>query len=160
MKKLFYLIPLAIFASCSAPKYTAGINSKEENTLAGANSSTPSINQADESELTASIKAVPTLTEEARQEIKTAYLNMSKSERKELRQLLKKEVKSISQVNKKEMSVAAVQRSGIDHDLKLAAIFGAIGIVALLISGNAFYIIGAIALIIGAVFFIKWLIRQ
>lgn len=160
MKKLFYLISVAILASCSAPKYTASINPKEENMLAGANSSTPSINQAGESELTASIKAVPTLTEEAKQEIKTAYLNMSKSERKELRQLLKKEVKSISQVNKKEMSVTAVQRTGFDHDLKLAAIFGAIGVVALFISGNAFYVIGAIALIIGLVFFIKWLVRQ
>ena len=160
MKKLFYLIPVAIFVSCSAPKYNASINPKEENMLAGANSSTPSINQAGESELTASIKAVPTLTKETKKEIKKAYLNMSKSERKELHQLLKREVKSISQVNKKEMSVTAVQRTGFDHDLKLAAIFGVIGVVALFISGNAFYIIGAIALIIGAVFFIKWLIRQ
>lgn len=48
----------------------------------------------------------------------------------------------------------------MDNDLKLAAIFGAVGIVALIISGDVFYIIGGIALIIGVVFFVKWLVRQ
>jgi hypothetical protein len=33
-------------------------------------------------------------------------------------------------------------------------------LVALLIGGNVFGVIGAISLIIGVVFFVKWLIRQ
>jgi hypothetical protein len=47
----------------------------------------------------------------------------------------------------------------MDHDLKLAAIFGAVGIVGLLITG-VFYYIGAIMLLIGAFFLVKWIIRQ
>ncbi len=47
-----------------------------------------------------------------------------------------------------------------DEDLKLATIFGAVGITGLIIGGNVFNIIGAIALVIGVVFFVKWIIRQ
>ena len=44
----------------------------------------------------------------------------------------------------------------------LAAVFGAVGIVGLIIGTgtNVFSFIGGIALIIGVVFFVKWLVRQ
>jgi uncharacterized membrane protein len=52
--------------------------------------------------------------------------------------------------------------ANMDHDLKLAAIFGAVGVVGILLGGigDFFLIIGGIALLIGVVFFVKWLIRQ
>ncbi|MEI9918741.1 MAG: hypothetical protein WDO14_08050 [Bacteroidota bacterium] len=83
------------------------------------------------------------------------YESMTKQERKEFRREVKKEIKNLL---KKKDNVTASQ--GMDRDLKLAAIFGAVGIVALIINGTVFYIIGGIALIIGIVFFVKWLIRQ
>jgi hypothetical protein len=55
---------------------------------------------------------------------------------------------------------AAEAAAAMDHDLKLAAIFGAVGIVALIIGGDVFWVIGGIALIIGVVFFVLWLSRQ
>jgi F0F1-type ATP synthase assembly protein I len=88
------------------------------------------------------------------------YEEMTKKERKELRRELKKEIKSI--LKKKDNSTNAEAAKGLDRDLKLAAIFGAVGIIGLILGGItvAFAIIGGIALIIGVVFFVKWLIRQ
>ncbi|HEY5691330.1 MAG TPA: hypothetical protein VIS49_07740 [Cyclobacteriaceae bacterium] len=87
--------------------------------------------------------------------IKKTYLQMTKSERRGFRSELKKFIKV-----KKESVKAAKSTNDMDNDLKLAAIFGAVGLVALIISGDVFYIIGGIALIIGVVFFVKWLVRQ
>jgi hypothetical protein len=85
------------------------------------------------------------------------YEDMTKKERRELRNEVKKEIKKI--IKNKDAVTAA---KGIDRDLKLAAIFGAVGIIGLILSGItvAFAIIGGVALIIGVVFFVKWLIRQ
>jgi hypothetical protein len=46
------------------------------------------------------------------------------------------------------------------QDMKLAAIFGAVGIVLLIIGGDVLTIIGAVALLVGLYFFIRWLIHQ
>jgi hypothetical protein len=89
-------------------------------------------------------------------------MNMTKVERKEVAHLLKKEIRSIRKNQKKEMSIASIKSAHLDHDLKLAAIFGSVGIVGLLLgfAGQFFVVIGAIALIIGVVFFVKWLMEQ
>jgi hypothetical protein len=86
------------------------------------------------------------------------YEDMSKKERRDLRHEFKKEIKKI--IKKKDGGNSVESTKALDRDLKLAAIFGAVGIIALIISGEVFYIIGGIALIIGVVFFVKWLIRQ
>jgi hypothetical protein len=169
MRKSIYLIALALLAACSAPKYTASFqhqrNSVDYNAVKTAESASNqmSVTNVETDQLQASIKIEPSISLiEAKKEVKKAYLKMSKSERKEVRQLLKKEIKSIVKNQKKEMSVTATKASGVDHDLKLAAIFGAVGIVGLLLgsAGQFFTVIGAIALIIGVVFFVKWLLRQ
>lgn len=169
MKKILYLIPVALLAACSAPKYTASFQHQEINTgyhpvkAAIGLAADPATTFPEGEVVTASTKAQPTITlAEAKKEVRTAYLKMSKAERKEVRQLLKKEIKSIVKNQKKEMSVTSTNASGLDHDLKLAAIFGAVGIVGLLLgsAGQFFVVIGAISLIIGVVFFVKWLIRQ
>lgn len=50
----------------------------------------------------------------------------------------------------------------LDQDLKMAAVFGTLGIVGLLLSGlgEFFLFIGGLALLAGTFFFIRWLIRQ
>ncbi len=166
MKKNLLLIPFVLFFSCSAPKFAANSTAKDNATVAGSSNGSSKQETAGESVLTASTKATPSLAiEEARAEIKKNYLKLSKEERKEVRQLLKKEIKKMVKVQnseKKEMAVTSTQARGLDHDLRLAAIFGAVGVVGLLLgsAGQFFTIIGAISLIIGTVFFVKWLLEQ
>jgi hypothetical protein len=86
---------------------------------------------------------------------------MSKEEkkafRKEAKAQIKQYVKAAKSGDKTQMAEAS---KALDKDLKLAAIFGAVGIVALLIGGDVFWVIGGIALLIGVVFFVMWLARQ
>jgi hypothetical protein len=169
MKKLIYsLIALAMVA-CSGPKYTASFNN--------VNSTVPYYEATSEApapvkpqELIASTSETPVvLAEEAQtvesttEPLRKTYLQMSKEERKNLRQHLRSEIKSVVKAKKmnKKLGVESAQATqGMDNDLKLAAIFGAVGFVAMLIGGDVFWLIGGIALIIGVVFFVKWLVRQ
>lgn len=158
-------------ASCSAPKYS--YNFDHYNYNAGKKKISGDVNvtkndgpQAIQPELlTAStsnviaIAEVAPIIETKAAPVKKTYVQMTKTERKELRTYLKAEVKN--NIKAKKESVESVSAAkGMDSDLKLAAIFGAVGIVALIISGQVFYIIGGIAMLIGVVFFVKWLIRQ
>ena len=72
----------------------------------------------------------------------------------------KKEIKKIAKKNDVVESTEATK--ALDRDLKLGAIFGAVGVVGLILGGASavFFYIGGIALIIGVVFFVRWLIRQ
>jgi hypothetical protein len=169
MRRFLYLIPVALLAACSSPKYTASFQHQRNNvdyhTVKAVESSSKEVvaKNIEADQFVASTKSEPSISLiEAKKEVKKAYLKMSKSERKEVRQLLKKEIKSIVKNQKKEMSVTSTKASGLDHDLKLAAIFGAVGIVGLLLgsAGQFFVVIGAISLIIGVVFFVKWLLEQ
>jgi predicted deacylase len=86
---------------------------------------------------------------------------MSRAERKEFRKEAKALIKAYIQAKKSGDEVKATEAvMAMDQDLKMAAIFGAVGIVALIIGGDVFWIIGGIALIIGVVFFVLWLSRQ
>ncbi len=87
----------------------------------------------------------------------TNTLRTNKLERKEIRAQWKKEIKPMIVAAKKN---SPNPKAGMDEDLKLAAIFGAVGLVGLIIGGSVFNIIGGIALLIGVVFFVRWLIRQ
>jgi hypothetical protein len=60
-----------------------------------------------------------------------------------------------SNVVKSESSAKA-----LSGDVKLAAIFGVVGLVLLIIGGEVLYILGAVALLIGLYFFIRYLSRQ
>jgi hypothetical protein len=56
--------------------------------------------------------------------------------------------------------VEASSAKYMENDLKLAAIFGGVGLVLLIIGGDVLYVLGAIGLLIGLYFFIRWLMRQ
>ncbi|MBK5279312.1 MAG: hypothetical protein JJE09_10675 [Bacteroidia bacterium] len=169
---LFYLAAVALIASCSAPKYT--YNFDHYNYNAGKKQSQPLKDiLADErpqeiqpemliasatNDMLIETIALP-IAETQATAYKKTYAEMNKVERNVLRSYLKEDVKSKIQ-SKKEGIKSTSSTKGMDGDLKLAAIFGAVGLVALIISGEVFYIIGGIALLIGVVFFVKWLIRQ
>jgi hypothetical protein len=85
---------------------------------------------------------------------------MSKTERKEFRKGLKNEIKSFAKKEvRKDDGVASVKATqAFDALVSLAIIFGGAGIVLIMLANisNVFWIVGAISLVIGAVFFVKW----
>jgi hypothetical protein len=169
MKKLLYIFVVAIVASaCSGPKYTASFNyfNKPSNNQ----TSTKSVAVVEEQtkvvaqpeQLLASTSSTsPVELKATKEEVRKTYIQMTKTERKALRTHLRSDIKSYVKEQKKNLSVESTNStSAMDNDLKLAAIFGAVGVVAMFIGGDVFWIIGGIALIIGVVFFVKWLVRQ
>ncbi|MCA4898602.1 MAG: hypothetical protein ACK5BJ_12840 [Bacteroidota bacterium] len=167
MKYISVVISIVVLASCSSPKYAAHFPSSNVDpnyhTAKVVQVETVPEATTENAVLTASVNtaSVALPAEEVRKQVKDAYAKLSKEQKKEVRQLLKKEIKAIAKSSKKDASATATMaRGGMDHDLKLAAIFGAVGLVGLLIGGNVFTVIGAIAMIIGVVFFVKWLMRQ
>jgi F0F1-type ATP synthase assembly protein I len=168
---LLFLAGVALLASCSAPKYT--YNFDHYNYIAGKKKGAPKTEttasegpQAIQPELlmatsTNSVIEVPEATpivDAKATPVKKTYAQMTKTERKELRAYLKTEVKNSIKAKKENLKSASSNQ--MDEDLKLAVIFGAVGIVGLIIGGDVFYIIGGIAMLIGVVFFVKWVIRQ
>jgi hypothetical protein len=92
-----------------------------------------------------------------------AYKELSRSEKKHLRNELKDYIKNHSKKLKAVDEVASVNATKqLDDDLKLAIIFGAIGITFAILGGinTVFWVIGVIGLIVGLVFFIRWISTQ
>lgn len=164
MKKLIYSLLAFGAVACSSPKYTASFNNVNSTVPYYAAKSVETPAPINPEQLVASTAEVPVVLAEpavatTETTVAKTYAQMNKAERKQLRAEIKSVLKT-QKMNKK-MGIEATQASKrMDNDLKLAAIFGAVGIVALIISGQVFYIIGGIALIIGVVFFVKWLVRQ
>ncbi len=161
------LLAIVVLASCSAPKYSYYFDHHNYNAgkkqVEAANEKSPI--SVDPQMMAASTSEVPVVMSESKTELTVApverktYRQMNKSERKILRHQMKKEIKSYIAEKKKNNSIQATH-AGMDNDLKLAIIFGAIGIVLLIIPGTVPLVLGSIALIIGVVFFVKWIIRQ
>jgi uncharacterized membrane protein len=176
---LLLLAGIMILASCSTPKYAYHFDhydynsgkkqavAKNENAVsviehqsspivlqepsftADAKSATPVVNEAKENNPVVDKKAV---TEK--------IASMSKAERKDLKSNLKKYIKAVKKNADQGAGVNATKEW--DHDLKMAAIFGAIGVVLTALGGvnTIFWVVGVVALVIGVVFLIKWLARQ
>lgn len=159
--RLHLLACVALCAACSAPKiaykfdyhdYNAGRKSKDVQQEVASNPGPAPVQSESLVAMEPTIEAKPVIADGK------TYEEMSKKERRAFVKEVKKEIKKLDK--KKDNSASVSAAKGMDRDLKLAAIFGAVGIVALIINGTVFYIIGGIALIIGIVFFVKWLIRQ
>ena len=169
-RRLLYLLSIALLAACSAPKYTYNFGHYNYQT-AKKNSevkASPAVEVAPASELVASVNNDPTVISTPVEVVaitpteNKAVLKstVAKEGHVQTKREIKKEVKQHIRSVKKAHVESVNATKAIDNDLKLAAIFGAVGIVALIIGGNVFWIIGGVALIIGVVFFIKWLLRQ
>lgn len=177
MRKYFFLmVASAVFASCSTPKYTyyfdrqdynAGKKQTVNETVVVTDEVEKFSNEErlrlDPAMLVASTeKNVVAINETNVETTATkSYKEMSKAEKKEFRKEAKTLMKTYIKAKKSGDEIKAAEAAAaMDHDLKLAAIFGAVGIVALIIGGDVFWVIGGIALIIGVVFFVLWLSRQ
>src|SRR6478609_4351910 len=181
-RKLLYLLSIALLASCSAPKYTynfghydynAGkrkVTSTETSEVKNVEATTPEALAAP-AELTASVETPQGTTEitepstlpDVQTSLGANYKQMSKIERKEFRKEVIHAAKSYSKAIRKGDHVAAEKAvQAMVHDLRMAVIFGAIGLGLSLFAGvnDIFWIAGTIAFIIAIVFLVKWIIRQ
>ena len=177
MRNLFLLVAASvIFASCSTQKYAyhfdhydyqAGKKQKaSENSITigeGERIVEENPLKLDPEMMVASTERNTVATSEMSAESKPVktYKEMTKAEKKEFRKEAKTLMKTYIKAKKSGDEIKATEAAAaMDHDLKLAAIFGAVGLVSLIIGGDVFWIIGGIALIIGVVFFVMWLSKQ
>jgi hypothetical protein len=171
-RTLLFLAAVAFMASCSSPKYTYNFDhynynaGKKKTSSAnevvandGPQAIQPELLMASTTSEIPSAEIILPTNEVKAAPVKKTYAQMTKTERKELRTYLKADVKNSIKA-KKENIKSSTSTKGMDGDLKLAAIFGAVGVAGLIIGGDVFYIIGGLALLIGVVFFVKWIIRQ
>lgn len=89
------------------------------------------------------------------------FKTMSKQEKKEFRKELRRELVNYSKKNlvKKRDGVDGVEATQkFDTLVTLAIVFGGAGIIFIMLANisNAFWVVGAISLVVGAFFFVKW----
>ena len=171
---------MLILFSCSSPKYTynfdhydynSGRKTLPNNDLNESFTATDAeLLKIDKSELvTAANNGVVTPSERTTTDAKvvsttTAPIKaISRTEKKQLRSELRDYVKNHTKERKGTDETASVDATKqLDDDLKLAIIFGAIGITFAILGGinTVFWVIGVIGLIVGLVFFIRWISTQ
>lgn len=170
MKKYISLVSVILLASCSAPQYTyyfdhydyagkknretVAQNSVQDQPLATAAQPTL-VASADDTHVYVAETVTPSVVEY--EKVVKNINALSKEEKRELKKAVKKYVK---ETKKNPTAEAGNAARALENDLKLAAIFGAVGIVLLIIGSDVIYVLGAIALLVGLYFFIRWLIHQ
>ena len=175
MKHLVTLVvSVLVLASCSTPKYTynfdhydynSGRKKAEAEKLAA--QTEPQVVVIEESSplLITEENVVASAAEKAPAPVaKPAakkYSEMSKTEKKELRKAVKTEIKKYLK-NKKGDGSVTKETKALDYNLKMAIIFGAVALTLSFFGGvnSVFWIASVIALVIGVVFFIKWIAEQ
>jgi hypothetical protein len=182
MKKLVMLIAFAvIFAACSSPKYSYYFDRYDYNSGKKLPAPTVTQNTVSSTQQSPLLISDATFTADASNEImptsveKNSTLvldrkamqekisSLDKSQLHQLKKELKSELKKQIKGTKKGESIKSAKASKVwDEDLKMAAIFGAIGVVLTILGGinTIFWVLGVIAFVIGVVFLIKWLARQ
>lgn len=163
MRKLLFLAAVVfVAAGCSSPKYAYKFSM---HSYAKKDSKSEMIPAIDPATVVASSEVTPVIMPESVTMPETGtqkkYADMTKVEKKAFRKEVKQELKSYIKdvkAGKKDNTIKAT--NAMDHDMKLAALFGAVGLTMLIIGGQVFYVLGAIAMIIAVVFFVQWLMRQ
>jgi len=170
MKKYLTLASLVLLASCSTPKYTYYFDhynyasKKTQATASNQNNLNQNVIAIDENKIVASVDQEKIYVAETplnptweNKKTMEAIKALSPQEKRELKKEIKRYVKSIE----KNPSIESDQTTNaMENDVKLAAIFGSVGIVLLIIGGEVLYVLGAVALLIGLYFFIRWLVHQ
>jgi hypothetical protein len=181
-RKILYVLSIALLAACSAPKYTYNFGTYDyhagKRKAAALEASVAPVENARAEvtvapvEITASVETQtstiekntqPSTLPDVQTSLREKYKLMSDSEKKEFRKEVMHATKSYSKAIRKGDHVAAEKAvQAMDHDLKMAVIFGAVGLTLTLFGGvnDVFWIIGVIAFVVGVVFFVKWVVRQ
>ena len=178
MKNLLLLV-IAAFAAgaCSAPKYTYYFDhydynsgKKVNNVVASSTNDTSSpLVLTEEATLTSDASTAATPVEKTtapapqKEQLIQKIKCLSRAERQDLKKELKTEIKKLATLKKSPDQIShGKETQAWDRDLKLAAIFGAVGLVLSLFGGvnSVFWVLSVVALVIAVVFLIKWLARQ
>ena len=184
MKKYLLLIAsVLLLAACSSPKYAYYFDHYDYNSgkkkvespetrLAQSSLTTPEMSplQLDNDAVSASaesritpVEYTPAMVKEKAALLEQKYKSLSKAEKKEFRRELKAEVKKMIKAKKSGESIDSIAKNtAMDHDLKMALIFGVVGIVLSAFGGvnSVFWILGVISVVIAIVFLIKWIAEQ
>ncbi|HEY3401959.1 MAG TPA: hypothetical protein VGK59_01150 [Ohtaekwangia sp.] len=180
MKKIGSFIGLVLLvASCSSPKYVyhfdhydynSGKKKPVHNDLATTQSplvldqETVVATASESPVVLAEEKADKPSADEVRKDFAKKYNAMSKAERKEFREDLKKELKAYAKAKKEGKIVNSTNTTSeqLDYDLKMAILFGAVGLTLTLFGGvsSVFWVLGVIGIVIAVVFLVRWLMRQ
>ena len=172
-------VSVMLLASCAAPKYSYNFDyydynsgrkkAEAEKLLAQAEApqtvvveeASPLLITEENVVASAAEKAPGPVAKPAASPIAKKYSDMSKSEKKELRKAVKTEIKNYLKNNKGDGQVSK-ETKALDYNLKMAIIFGAVALTLSFFGGvnSVFWIASVIALVIGVVFFIKWIAEQ
>lgn len=179
MKRAVLLVLPALLCACASPRYSYNFDYYDYNE--GRPDAKPtriaefSTNELNNNELVADASGEYLYlaeTTEATNEVENKISEKSESETKQVSQLsrserreLKRELKqAIKEYRKLDNQVASGPETvnEMDNDLKMAIIFGAVGLTLSLFAGinAAFWVLGVIAIVVGVVFLVRWLLRQ
>ena len=175
-KQLFLLSAVLSLVACSPPKYAYKFDTYDYNS---GRKGTTSLVQKElnpeisplifpNGDLTASLSPTvlsekPNTSKSTLAEKAERFKDMSKVERRNFRREFKNEVKNYAKETKSGNSVESISATKeLDDELKLAIIFGAIGITLTILGGisTVFWVLGVVGLVIGLVFFIRWISTQ
>jgi hypothetical protein len=173
---LIVVAAMVISFSCSTPKYTYNFDYYDYNSgRRGSPDASSKVSlvdplKVDKTELLAAAEptigmsvepASPTHAKAISEDISPVN-DLSRAEKKQLRKELKNYIKSRTKESKIDEVASVNATKQLDDDLKLAIIFGAIGITFAILGGinTVFWVIGVIGLIVGLVFFIRWISTQ
>jgi hypothetical protein len=160
---------VVLFTACSTPKYAYHFDHYDYNSggkvkVETIDAESPLKIQAETVIATTDNIVVYDVKKEVAEEniksLASRYKTMSKEQKKEFRKELKKDLKEL--VKKEKQTTKAVESieatKAFDTMLALAIVFGAAGIVFTVLASvsNIFWILGAVAIVIGAYFFIQW----
>lgn len=182
MKKYLLLFTsVLLLASCSTPKYAYYFDHYDYNSgkkkiapageLAQVTLSTPETSplQLDHASVTASaesrltnVENVPVAVKE-KALLEKKYSSLSRAEKREFRKELKSEIKQMVKAAKSGEGISSIAATkAMDHDLKMALIFGIVGIVLSAFGGvnSVFWVLGTVAVVVALVFLIIWLSKQ
>lgn len=183
MKKiLLFLASLLLLAACSSPRYTYYFDHYDYNSgkkkvdARNAVLAQNALSMPEMSPLKLNGQAVTASAERRIQKVENIavspseksilqrkYSSLSKTEKKEFRKELKSEVKKIIKAKKSGESISSISAIKVmDHDLKMALIFGIVGIILSAFGGvnSLFWILGTISVVIALVFLIIWISNQ
>jgi hypothetical protein len=181
-KHLLLICTVLLAAACSSPKYAyhfdhydynSGKKQASEKAVASLNEEQSPLTLQEETLVASADEKPVALSEtkenhsmsmnEAKATFAKKYKAMSKEEKKAFKKELKTTIKSYMKAKKSGDHVGAANATkAMDHDLKLAIIFGAVGLTLTLFGGvnSVFWVLGVISIVIGVVFLIMWLSRQ
>jgi hypothetical protein len=177
---LLFALGLLLLAACSTPKYAyyfdhydynsgkkkspvtdvADLQSKDIAPINPLLIDQPSLVASTEAKIVS--KPVPSIAAD-KTLLNKKYSSLSKEKKKAFRAEVKTAIKDYKKLKKEMKSGNSVKETQVmDYNLKMAIIFGAVALTLSFFGGvnSIFWIVSVVALVVGVVFFIKWIAEQ